>query len=99
MPYGSWVSAKTSFTPGIEAIGNSFYVLAYTEGLYDVPTSVFEEIYLSKEQRVDVGYYTCYELKDNNANMVEADLNEDCNVNLEDLNLFVGEWLNSITFN
>lgn len=99
IPFSSWIMPETSFTPGPEALGNSFYVVMYTEGLYDMPTTTVEEIYLSKEQRVAVGPYTCYELHDKNYTLVEEDLNGDCDVNLEDLDLFVGEWMNSIPLN
>jgi hypothetical protein len=103
VPYGSWVSAAQNFTPEPSALGKSFYVLAYAEGLYDTPTFTLDEIYLGKDAPIaeppfNVGAYTCYDLINNlGGTYPEGDMNEDCDVDLEDINLFITEWLAEVS--
>lgn len=94
---GAWVSAQTSFD-GTPHAGKNFYVKAYsndsagpsTEAIYQT----FEEIILSKNPRPAIGAYTCYEQANKFGGYNPADLNYDCNVDFEDLEAFVGNWLN-----
>lgn len=98
IPFGSWINPSTNFTPGPEAIGNSFYVVAYTEGLYDVPSSTFEQICLSKEAPPVIEAYTCPDLRVNYGTDMSEDLNKDCVVNIVDLSILLEDWLKCSSF-
>ncbi len=92
---GHWQTASTSFTAGSSLAGKSFYVSAYCDNAL-TPWSTFEEIYLSKTPRPQVGPYTCYEARNVYGLGQETDLNNDCVVDVKDIAVFVTTWLDQI---
>ena len=91
-PYGPWVLPERSFTADASLDGKSFYVSAYCNNAA-VDYATFEEIYLSKEPRTQIGPYTCYEKTNIYGITTIEDLDGDCSVDLKDLLLFVDNWL------
>lgn len=87
---GEWVTAQTSFTAGSSLSGKSFFVRVYSEG---ASYATFEEIYLSKEPPQDIGAYTCSEQISISGSML-TDLNDDCEIDILDVGLFVEDWVN-----
>jgi len=90
---GHWQTAQTSFVADGGLNGYSFFVRAYGEPV-DAPYAYFEEINLSKEAPPVIGAYTCYELRNVFGDAITMDLNENCAVDLGDLELFADRWLN-----
>jgi hypothetical protein len=91
-PYTPWLSEEASFTADAALAGKELYVKAYC----DNPTVVyptFEEIYLSTEPRTQVGPYTCYEQNNTYGIAAETDLDGNCVVDIDDLALFVENWM------
>jgi Concanavalin A-like lectin/glucanases superfamily len=91
-PYGPWVSSETNFTADMSLDGKSFYVSAYCNNA-GVDYATFEEIYLSKAPRAQIGPYTCYEQTNVYGITNLSDLNGDCSVDLDDLVLLADNWL------
>ena len=87
---GQWVTAQTSFTADSSLNGKSFFVRAYSEG---ASYATFEEIYLSKEPPQDIGPHTCSEQISQSGSLI-TDLNDDCNIDILDVGLFVEDWVN-----
>lgn len=95
VPFGNWVTPHTSFVADSSLAGKSFYVKAYCENP-DLPYPTFEEIFLSKQQRLNIGAYTCFELNDKFGGTIDMDVNSDCAIDFKDISQMVETWLDCV---
>ncbi len=89
---GHWQMPQASFTAGPSIAGKSFYISIYGEA----PYTTIEQVTLSKTAPPVIGPYNCYDSVINYGLGSEADLNDDCKVDITDLRLFADTWLTQV---